>query len=179
VIYQLERSVAGSNLEILPAGSDTVILQPGARIPLDVPLLDVRGNLLAVGNGVPGCVRLFSTDPVESLGRRCFDELPRAAMPKSEREDFERTMRGRIATPDSLPRLRAVRLGDSTVAVQAFKTSELASWVELPLHERKKVHPRLLHGETGESYLSPRSLLIVHDDVQGIRIEVIRVGSWD
>lgn len=169
--YQVERSMNNADLEVWPVATDTVRLADGRPVPFHVPLLDVSARQLVVGDGVPGCVRVFELAGARARGRRCFTEFERQPISAAERAQLARRWRGRIGIPDSLPRLRSVTWRDSVVIVQSIETSASGSWLALSGQDK----PRLLRAQVAAAFMGGSTLLIAHEEAEGVRIEVARV----
>jgi hypothetical protein len=108
------------------------------------------------------------------LPRRCINELSRRALPAIERQRLEQSWRGRVAVPDSLPRVLGIALLDSTLAVQVPETMETASWLELHWMARPFERIRQLgQGQLEKSFVGQLTQLIIFDDIEGVRVQVV------
>jgi hypothetical protein len=110
-------------------------------------------------------------------GQRCLSEIPRVATTAAERASLQKSLRNRVELPDSLPWANKVLLRDARLVVQTFESGDLLTWIELPWTPAPGGTKRVLgRPRTRESYMSALAQLIVTDDVEGMRMETVRIA---
>ena len=172
---QVERA-QGDRLVVWPAIADTIRFRRPGIIPLTVPILAADAERVVFGNGSTPCLRVFRRNDGREETSRCLIEIARVATTPDERASLQKSLRNRVEIPDSLPRVNEVLLLDSRLIVQTFESSDLLSWIELPWTPSEGNTGRLLgRPRTRESYMSAVSQLVVTDDVEGMRIETVRI----
>jgi 6-bladed beta-propeller protein len=176
VRYQLERSRSGGPLHVWLPLADSTTIATGQGVPIAFPVLSTRTDRLVVGEGSRGCLRVYRLHDAQLTEERCLTELARRPLPFGERDRLTRRWRGRVQVPDSLPRFIGLNLQGQTFAVQAATSTKTTSWLEFPLI-RSSAPPRPLgRRDIENSFLGGNTQLIAHDDEEGVRIEIVRVG---
>jgi hypothetical protein len=176
VRYRVERRAGDGPLDVWTAAADTVRVPASGAVPLHFPLLAVGAGRLVLGLGDRGCLRVFRLTDGAFLGERCLDELPRLAMPAAELDDMTRRYRGRVAMPDSLPRVRALAVIAGQLAAQAVEGMETATWYLVGWQAGGAAMPRPVgRPHVENSFVAAGMQLSVWDEPDGLRIEVARV----
>jgi hypothetical protein len=176
VRFQIERSLSDGPLEVWPAVADTTPIPKGGPLPLNMPLFGVFGRRLVLGDANEGCFRIVRLPDGQPTGRRCLHELERRAMPRDKWERLARRARGRIAIPDSLPRVVNLMLLDSTILVQAVESFDTSRWLEVSFEPQKRSRVRQLgSASAAHSFVNGRARLMAWDEPNGIRIEVVPI----
>jgi hypothetical protein len=176
VVYQLERSLDGSPLQVWPVIGDTLRVAADAGVPLHLPVMAASLNRLVLGEGGSGCLRLFALPQGRPIGQRCLPEVARHPMPDAERERLTKRWQGRVVVPDSLPRIRGLALIDSALVVHGVTNAEQSTWLEIPWTAQPGRAVRILgRARVANSFLGPRTQLIVWDEAEGVRIELVPI----
>jgi hypothetical protein len=174
---QVERSSDARILAVWHAVADTTPVTSRAGLPIHVPVMAVSDTRLIIGDGTNACLKAVRLPDGASQGTRCFSEVPRRPLPAEEKQKLNAKWRGRIAVPDSLPRLMAVVLRDSIVAAQIPETAETTSWIELSWRSNPNQYIHALgRGPAQKSFLGARSQLIATEDVSGMRLQVVPIA---
>jgi hypothetical protein len=172
---QVERA-QGDRLVVWPAIADTIRASSRGLLPLTVPILAADEERVVFSAGSTPCLRLFRRVDGSEESARCLTEIPRVATSAEERASLQKNSRNRIEVPDSLPPIRRALLLDARLIVQAIDGSDSMTWIELPWRPVPGNTGRVLgRPHTRESYLGSRAHLIVTDDVEGVRIETVKV----
>ena len=175
VRLQVERA-QGDRLVVWPAIADTVFANRGL-IPLTIPILAADEERIVFATGASPCLRLFRRVDGKEESARCLTEIPRAVVSAEERAALQKSSRNRIEVPDSLPRIRRAHLLDARLIVQAIDGSDSMTWIELPWQPVAGNTGRVLgRPHTRESFLGAKAQLIVGDEVDGVRIESVKVA---
>jgi hypothetical protein len=174
---QVERSSDARILAVWNAVADTTPVVSRASLPIHVPVMAVSETRLIIGDGTSACLKAIHLPDGSPQGTRCFSEVPRRPLPEEEKQRLNARWGGRIAVPDSLPRVMAVALRDSIVAAQIPETAETTSWIALSwqFHPNQRVRA-LGRGPAQKSYLGARSQLIATEDVDGMRLQVVPIA---
>ncbi len=171
---QVERSRNGGPLTQWNVVADTIVIDQNGSVPIHVPLMAVDERRLVMGEGTDACLHVVRLPGGESAGQRCFGELSRQPMPPEVYTKLSARWGGRVQVPDSMPRVLAVGLRDTSIAVQIPETFETATWIELPWRARPFDRVRTLgRAAMQKSFLGQHSQLVIFDDVDGVRVEVI------
>ena len=174
---QVERSSDARILAVWNAVADTTPVTSSASLPIHVPVMAVGNTRLIIGDGTNACLKAVRLPDGASQGTRCFSEVPRRPLPAEEKQKLNAKWRGRIAVPDSLPRLMAVALFDSILAAQIPETAETTSWIELSWRFNPNQRVRALgRGPAQKSFLGARTQLIATEDVDGMRLQMVPIA---
>jgi len=174
VWYRVERSRSGAALEVVAGVADTVVIPARGGVPMQFPLFAAGRDHLLLGDGGRLCQRVFHLPDGLPVGERCLSDVPRYPFPERERTLAARRSRGRVAAPDSLPRAITVLLTDTTLVVQVPDGLETATWLALawsPAAARRGQPLGRPHVE--QSFVSSGAQLVVWDDADGTRLEVV------
>jgi hypothetical protein len=173
---QVERSIDGGALKVWDVIADTTAIDASGGLPIHVPVLAVSETRLVMGDGTIACLRAVRLPDGAREESRCFSELPRQPVPAEERQRLTSRWAGRIEVPDSLPRVMAIGLRDSAIALQIPESAETTTWVEVRWRARPLDVVRALGRSAVEkSFLGPHSQLIAIDDAEGVRLQVVRL----
>lgn len=172
--YRVERSRSGAALEVLTGIADTVVIPARGGVPMQFPLFAAGMDHLLLGDGGRLCLRVFHLPDGLPVGERCLSEVPRYPFPEQQRTLAAQRSRGRVAAPDSLPRAINVLLTDTTLVVQVPDGLETATWLALPwLPAAARRGQPLGRPHVEQSFVSSRAQLVVWDEADGTRLEVV------
>ena len=174
---QVERSSDARILAVWNAVADTTPVTSRASLPIHVPVMAVNNSRLIIGDGTNACLKAVHLPDGAPEGTRCFSEVPRRPLPENEKQRLNARWRGRIAVPDSLPRMMAVALRDSMFAAQIPESAETTSWIELSWRFNPNQRVRALgRGPAERSFLGARTQLIATEHVDGMRLQVVPIA---
>jgi len=172
--YRVEGSRSGGPLEVVSGVADTVVIPARGGVPMQFPLFAAGMGHLLLGDGSRLCLRVFRLPDGLFVGERCLSDVPRHPFPEQERTLAARRSRGRVTAPDSLPRAINVLLSDTTLVVQVPDGLETATWLALPLPRAAAWRGQPLgRPHVEQSFVSSRAQLVVWDEADGTRLEVV------